>query len=100
MGIIRNALRGLVDRELGVLGEQLDKVESRFQDTALQLASLQDRYDRFANRVRMRQTRAAASEGGGGPRDEFARLLAAQVKPGTDEMDEGDGWTDFSRYQR
>lgn len=74
MGIIRNTLRTLLDRELGVLGGEVDRLESRHQDLAIALAALQDRYDRLANRVGMRMARAARSAGGDAAA-EFAELL-------------------------
>ena len=60
---IRTWLAGKVaDAGIGVLGEQLDRAESKLEQAALELDSLRERFNRLANRMQMRSARAAKNE--------------------------------------
>lgn len=63
MGLIRGALRKLLDHELGVLGEEINAAEAANADLEVKLQSLQRRFDLLQNRVGMRLKRA--------PREDF-----------------------------
>jgi len=65
---IRTWLAGKVaDAGIGVLGEQLDRTESKLEQVAIELDSLRERFTRIANRIQMRSARAAR---GGAKSDE------------------------------
>lgn len=96
MGIIRNSLRKLIDRELGVLGEQLDRLQSTLEDINLRVASYGDRFDRFSQRAGMRLTRAAASEQQDGSLAEFNALLKKERVAGGNGADvEAEPWQKY-----
>lgn len=63
-GLIRSALRKLLDHELGVVGEELHALEVRNDDQAEQILSLRRRFDLLQNRVGMRLKRVMRDEGG------------------------------------
>lgn len=100
MGLIRNVFRKLLDRELGVLGGELDRLAERNNDLALQLATFGERYERLANRVGMRLARAARRGEGQGSSEEWAALLEREAKlRGGRADDDPDDFPDFRRIQ-
>lgn len=93
MGIIRNALRKLLDREVGVIGGELDRLNDRVQDLQTQVLSFEERYERLRARVGMRVTRSQRMDPVD-PREEFERLLARQQQRG-----EVDDYPDFTHFR-
>jgi len=74
MGVIRRVYRHLLDRELGVLGGELEAAEARIDDDARKLASLQDRFERLVNRVTMRVARSGRDDA------EHDRQILTEIK--------------------
>lgn len=96
MGRIRNLFRSLLDREMGVLGGEIDRLQAKIADQDLQLATLNERWERLSNRVGMRLARSARRGEGGEPEAlrEFAELVRRdRGGNGADHAD--DGYTDF-----
>jgi predicted transcriptional regulator len=60
--MLRRIYRGLLDRELGVLGAELDAAETKIDDMTRRMVALQDRFERLVNRVTMRVARAGRED--------------------------------------
>mgnify|MGYP001601613559 CR=1 FL=1 len=89
--MFKRIYRSLLDRELGVLGGELEAAETRIEDQARKLLSLQDRFERLINRVSMRLARSGR---GDEHRDrEILKSLAqrSQRDPGGNGNDFDDG---------
>lgn len=59
MNLFKRIYRGMVDRELGVLGGELEREMERLDDRTRALAALGERFERLQSRLGMRATRAA-----------------------------------------
>ena len=71
---VRNWLRTtFLDHELGVIGGQIELMESRQEQLAIQAAALTERFERLANRTQMRLARSAKK--GNDPSAEDLRIL-------------------------
>lgn len=57
MSVFRRLYRKLLDHELGVLGEQLEKLEDRHQDLGTQLEAFGVRFERQRSKLGMRALR-------------------------------------------
>lgn len=102
MGLVRNLYRKLLDHEVGVLGDELERMSERLRDLQLQVATFGARYERMANRVGMRMARAARRGEAPGSADEFAQLVEAEARRrgGADrDEDDDDRYPDFRRIQ-
>lgn len=94
----RRLLRKLLDRELGVVGDELSKLQARHDDLTTQLEAFEVRFERVRARVGMRVTRANREDYPNAPRDEFERLLQRERGHGAQTADLGDDdWVDFNR---
>lgn len=58
MSLVRRFFRSLLDRELGVLGEEVESLDALLADVAGRLDSLKERIDRMAAREGMKRARA------------------------------------------
>jgi hypothetical protein len=56
---IKTAYRYLLDREVGVLGGELEAIRVLLHDQDVKLAAFEERFERLLNRVSMRMARSA-----------------------------------------
>lgn len=83
MGLIRSALRKLIDHEVGVIGGELDQLIAAYEDLQSKLLSYEERFERLRARAGMRVTRANRAGGG-----EFAQLLEREQRGGNGRDDD------------
>jgi hypothetical protein len=55
---IKSAYRYLLDREVGVLGGELEAIRTLLSDQDTKLAAFEERFERLLNRVSMRMARS------------------------------------------
>jgi len=56
---VKTAYRYLLDREVGVLGGELEAIRTLLSDQDSKLAAFEERFERLLNRVSMRMARSA-----------------------------------------
>lgn len=56
---VKTAYRYLLDREVGVLGGELESIRTLLADQDSKLAAFEERFERLLNRVSMRMARSA-----------------------------------------
>jgi hypothetical protein len=56
---LKTAYRYLLDREVGVLGGELEAIRTLLSDQDTKLAAFEERFERLLNRVSMRMARSA-----------------------------------------
>lgn len=94
---VRNWLRGkLLDHELGVLGGLLERIESRQEQSTVELMAFRERFERLINRVSARMARAARDQGNELDPDDARILQQLRGRSGNGE-DRGDVFGDFDR---
>jgi len=57
--LVKTAYRYLLDREVGVLGGELEAIRTLLSDQDSKLAAFEERFERLLNRVSMRMARSA-----------------------------------------
>lgn len=73
--MLRRIYRSLLDRELGVLGGEIDAALARYEDQYTATLALKERLEKLVNRVSMRMARNAREGHVDGLSTEDAKIL-------------------------
>lgn len=92
---LRTWLAGkLSDAGIGVLGAQLDRLETRLEQQIIEIESFRERFQRLSNRLQMRHARAAR----GGERSDEQIIEELKSVRGRPDDDQGDIFGDGFRH--